>query len=188
MRRLADDPGDRTLVHLVLTDRNERAFRRLYRRHTPYLYQLALRMLRGDETEAEDVVQETWIRAVEGFGGFRWDAAFRSWLVSIMLNVCRGVFRRKDRDWLQVAEEPLAPADGEPEDRVDLERALTRLPDGYRTVLVLHDVEGFTHDEIGRMLGTTAGTSKSQLHHARRTVRALLAPHHAMEAQDHAGP
>jgi len=167
---------DRILVQRVLERGDERAFRQLYRRHTPYLYQFTLRILGGNELEAEDVIQETWIRAVEGLAGFRWQAQLRTWLGGIALNLCRGVFRRKDLAWLLPEEAPEPSVTPTSDDRLDLERALARLPDGYRTVLVLHDVEGFKHEEIASALGTTTGTSKSQLHRARRAVRALLEP------------
>lgn len=169
--------GDRTLVTRVLERGDERAFRQLYRRHTPYLYQFVIRVLGGNESDAEDVIQETWIRAVEGFSRFRWEAELRTWLGGIALNLCRGIFRRRDRDWLRSEPElETASATTQPaaDVRIDMERALARLPDGYRTVLVLHDVEGLRHDEIAVALGTTTGTSKSQLHRARRAVRRML--------------
>lgn len=167
---------DRALVGRVLKQGDERAFRQLYRRHTPYLYQFALRLLGGDEVDAEDVVQETWIRAVEGFTAFRWQAELRTWLGGITLNLCRGIFRQRDRAWLLTGPS-VEPVVNQPDvERLDMERAIARLPDGYRTVLVLHDIEGFRHGEIAAALGTTTGNSKSQLHRARRAVRALLNP------------
>jgi RNA polymerase sigma-70 factor (ECF subfamily) len=101
----------------------------------------------------------------------------RTWLTGIALNRCRELFRRKDRNWLEVRED-LELSMGTPlhHERIDLESALKRLPEGYRTVLVLHDVEGYTHDQIGDLLEVTPGTSKSQLFRARRMMRALLAP------------
>jgi RNA polymerase sigma-70 factor (ECF subfamily) len=169
--------GDRTLVTRVLEQGDELAFRRLYRRHTPYLYQFALRLLGGNESDAEDVIQETWIRAVEGLTTFRWEAELRTWLGGIALNLCRGVFRRRSRTWLDgddAIQRMAIAVQPQTELRIDMERALARLPDGYRTVLVLHDLEGYRHDEIAGALGTTTGTSKSQLHRARRAVRRLL--------------
>jgi RNA polymerase sigma-70 factor (ECF subfamily) len=170
------EPSDRELVRRVMADGDEPAFRTLYRRHTPALYQFALRTMGGDAAEAEDVVQETWIRGAQGWSGFRWDASLVTWLKAIALNVCRAAFRRRDTGWLEVpAAEPAVP-DGNPEARIDLERALALLPPGYRTVLVLHDLEGFHHEEIAGMLGTSTGTSKSQLFRARRAIRNLLSP------------
>lgn len=165
---------DRALVQRVLQNGDERAFRKLYRRHSPYLYQFVLRVLGGDELESEDVLQETWIRAVENLGRFRWEAELRTWLGGIALNLCRGVFRRRNRDWLGTDAIPEPVTRTNPGDRIDMERAIARLPDGYRTVLVLHDIEGFRHDEIADALGTSTGTSKSQLHRARRAMRVML--------------
>ena len=167
--------ADRVLAERVWRDGDEGAFRTLYRRHTPALHQFALRLLAGNEHEAEDVVQDTWIRAVEHLGGFRWESSLRTWLMGIALNVCRARFRRADAKWLQAGEVipiPVQPPDTH--ERLDLEMALTKLPNGYRTVLVLHDIEGLTHAEIGERLDVSANTSKSQLFHARRTLRALL--------------
>jgi RNA polymerase sigma-70 factor (ECF subfamily) len=178
MGRSKAERDDRTLVERVLERGDESAFRELYRRHTPYLYQFALRVLGGHEQEAEDVIQEMWIRAVEGFAGFRWEAGLRTWLGGITLNQCRSRFRRRERMWIEavpVTETMSEPAPlPAPVERVDLERALARLPDGYRTVLVLHDIEGYRHEDIARALGTSEGTSKSQLHRARRAMRVLL--------------
>jgi RNA polymerase sigma-70 factor (ECF subfamily) len=169
------EPSDRELVQRVMDGGDEHAFRTLYRRHTPALYQFALRTMGGDASEAEDVVQDTWIRGAEGWGAFRWEASLPTWLKSIALNVCRAAFRRRDAEWLESsAVEPAAPS-GSPETRIDLERALALLPPGYRTVLLLHDLEGYRHEEIAGLLGTSAGTSKSQLHRARRALHQLLA-------------
>ena len=168
---------DRELADALLLRRDEAAFRALYRRHTPRLFQVVLRVLGGAELDAEDVVQETWIRATERLGDFRWEAAFGTWLTGIGLNVARGLLRRRGRweaDPENVPEPWSAPVPvGE---RIDLERALALLPAGYRAVLGLHDVEGFTHEEIAGMLGVVPGTSKSQLSCARRAMRQLLEP------------
>ena len=167
---------DRALADALLLDGDERAFRELYQRHTPRLFQVALRVVGGSEYDAEDVVQETWIRATEKLGTFRWEAAFGTWLTGIGLNVARQLLRKRGR-WVDLddAPEPWRPPphDGE---RIDLERAIALLPAGYRAVLVLHDVEGYRHDEIGEMLGVSPGTSKSQLFNARRSLRQALEP------------
>ena len=176
-RNLADKP-DRQLIDAIIADGDEGAFRELYRRHTPRLHQLLLRLLGGVEQDAEDVVQETWVRAVENAAKFEWKSSFPSWLTGIGINRAKEVLRKRNRrPMFELTEvmEPKAPVVPVGE-RIDLERALALLPDGYRTVLVLHDVEGFRHDEIAAQLGIAAGTSKSQLFHARRYVRALLEP------------
>ncbi len=169
---------DRALAEQVLAG-DEGAFRQLYRRHTPRLLQLALRLLGGAEADAEDVVQDTWIKAVEKLDTFRWESAFGTWLHAIALNVSREAVRKRGRRQETPFPEQMEPAAPAPFERVevmDLERAIAQLPDGYRTVLVLHDVEGFTHEEIAEQLGIAAGTTKSQLFWARRAVRAQLAP------------
>lgn len=174
------DPTDRQLAVRVMNG-DEPAFRTLYRRHTPRLWAFVLRMVGPDaRAEAEDVVQETWIRAVEALGEFRWEAAFPTWLTGIGVNCAREALRRRSR-------RSETPVDGmlehmgdgrsrDPARRLDLEEAIAALPDGYRTVLVLHDLEGFTHPEISDRLGIAVGTSRSQLHHARRAVRRYLEP------------
>ena len=170
-------PTDRDLADRVVRDGDEAAFRTLYRRYTPGLYRFVLRLLGGNEADSEDIVQQAWVKAVEGLPSFRWEAAFGTWLSGIGLNCCRATFRRKDFRWLALDEhsEPAAAID-RPHERIDLESALARLPVGYRTVVVLHDVEGFTHEEIGSRLGISANTSKSQLSRGRRLLRSLLAP------------
>jgi len=178
------DPSDKSLAKSVTLDGDEKAFRALYRRHTPRLYQFTLRILSGREQDAEDVVQETWIRATEKLDQFRWESSLGTWLTGIALNLCRALFRRQDQRWLEVREE-LEPAIHETRDhdRIDLEDAITRLPSGYRTVLILHDVEGFTHEEVGRRLGVSTNTSKSQLFRARRALRTMLTPLGSREAR-----
>jgi RNA polymerase sigma-70 factor (ECF subfamily) len=177
-KRSLAEATDRVLVDAVVAEGDESAFRELYRRHTPKLNQLLLRMLGGVEQDAEDVVQETWVRAVEGARKFEWKSSFPSWLIGIGINRARELLRRRSRRPLfDLTEqcEPRAPVTPVGE-RIDLERALALLPVGYRTVLVLHDLEGYRHEEIAERLGIAAGTSKSQLFHARRYVRALLEP------------
>ena len=156
---------------------DETAFRELYRRHTPSLYQLALRLVGGSEADAQDAVQDTWVRACRGLRGFEWRSSLRTWLGGILINRAREMARARGR----LGEEELtaeSPARAGPAGasgaEIDLERAIARLPAGYRHVLVLHDVEGYTHEEICRLLEIGVGTSKSQLHHARRALWAAL--------------
>lgn len=171
-----DDTPDRELAERVRRG-DERGFRALYRRHTPALYPFVLRLVAGDEAQAEDVIQDTWVRAVRALPGFRWDAAFRSWLHGIALNRVRELHRKRARrDAIGLPEADTWTPPPPTAARLDLERAISTLPDGYRTVLLLHDVEGFSHPEISERLGVAVGTSRSQLFHARRALRTLLEP------------
>ena len=171
--------SDCALVAAVLERGDETAFRALYRRHTPRLHLVVLRLLGGGEHDAEDVVQDTWIHAVEGLAGFRGEARFATWLTGIGLNVARTRLRWRATRGETSLENHLTEHGrglmvGTPEGRIDLERAIALLPDRSREILVLHDVEGWTHEEISRSLGIAEGTSKSQLHHARRRMRTLM--------------
>ena len=119
-------------------------------------------------------MQETWIRAVSALAGFSWQSSLRTWLLGIAVNCCRELLRSASRDLASAetpAASPLSPPSQAPE-KIDLERAIRELPDGYREVFILHDVEGLTHQEIGGRLGIDAGTSKSQLSRARHALRA----------------
>lgn len=168
---------DCELVRRVTETGDERAFRELYRRHSPRVYALVLRIL-GSEQDADDVMQETWLRAIRSAPRFRWEASFSSWLSAIALNCARGV-RRRERRWPTTEVPADAPARSRwasTEARLDLERALERVPPGYRAVLTLYELEGRPHEEIAERLGIAIGTSKSQLHHARRFLRALIEP------------
>lgn len=179
-------PGDDELVAAYLATLDETAFRALYRRHASSLWRVALRMARGAEDEAREIVQETWLRAVRQLPNFRWESSLRTWLVSIARNCAHEHVRKAER-WTTVedVEAALAAAGSvEPAstdgslpavDPADLARAIDELPDGYQRVLVLHDIEGYTHAEIGRALGIEPGSSKSQLHRARVWVRSRLA-------------
>jgi RNA polymerase sigma factor (sigma-70 family) len=156
---------------------DRRAFERLYRAHADRVYSLCLRML-GDRVLAEEVTQDVFVRVWEKLPGFRGDAAFSTWLHRVAVNVV--LTRRKVtgiRDGRAADEDALDSAPSRPEsvgDRLDLEGAIAGLPRGARTVFVLHDVQGFTHEEIGEQLGISPGGSKAQLHRARMLLRAAL--------------
>lgn len=165
-----DDVG---LVDRFLRGRSEDAFRALYRAHTPALYALALRLTGGDRGEADDLVQESWVRALTALRSFRGQSALRSWLCGVLVNVRRGRIRA---DWRIVDApdvEPLAESTCR-DDAIDLERAIGALPEGARDVYVLHDVHGYTHREIADLLGIAEGTAKSQLNRARFLLRISL--------------
>ena len=173
-----DDDGasDLALAERLVRDGDAAAFRTLYARHTGTLYALALR-LAGDESDAEDAVHDTWLRAAEGLHRFRGSSSLRTWLTGVLTNRVRETTRARRHVSLDdVPEMAASEHDDVPAGvaAIDLERALAELPHGYREVLVLHDVAGHTHDEIGRLLGIEPGTSKSQLSRARRRLRAIL--------------
>lgn len=168
--------ADRELARAVAQRGEEQAFRELYRRHTPRLLGFVHRLLGRSGTEAEDVVQESWIRACENLQRFRWESSFSTWLLGIGLNLVRERQRRNARAVPESLGQLLhaAAAARSSEERIDLARAIELLPDGYRLALVLHDIEGLKHAEIAERLGISSGTSKSQLFSARRAMRAML--------------
>lgn len=166
------------LVAAFRRTRDERAFRALYRRHTPSLYAMAVRLTGGHEPDAEDIVQDTWIRAVDALDRFGWRSSLRTWLIGIAVNCHRERCRRDAglvpfdaRDVPDRRSDSPARAGT----RIDLERAIAALADGYREVLVLFDIEGYTHREIATLLRIQEGTCKSQLSRARRALRQALA-------------
>lgn len=169
----SEDP-DRGLMDAFRARRDERAFRALYRRHTPYLFCLARRTVTGTSASAEELVQETWIRAVERFDRFEGRSRFRTWLSGILLNCRREQIRASQRSREDSVEVDRAAPDPEPGMRLDLESALARLPEGYRQVVVLHYLYGYPHHEIAALLGIQTGTSKSQASRGIRTLRGLM--------------
>ncbi len=172
------DLDDRSLARAYLLHRDEASFRALYQRHTSVLFAVALRLLQGSQEDTEEVIQETWTCAAEKLGAFRWESALQTWLVSIAVNCARNRIRqrvaRSTIELGEVAELPATKPIKRDIDPIDMERAIDALPDGYRQVLVLHDVHGHTHDEVANMLGISQGTSKSQLARARRSLRRCL--------------
>jgi RNA polymerase sigma-70 factor (ECF subfamily) len=170
------DPTDEDLVAELRKTRSESAFRDLHHRHTPRLLRIAQRMLGDSDVDAEDVVQEAWIRALGSLESFRGESRFGTWLVRIAINVAVEHVRKAARARLVALDAAAHATDRQPphEVRLDLERIIALLPVGCRTVLLLHDVEGYTHLEIGRMLGIAEGTSKSQLNLARHRAQALF--------------
>lgn len=151
----------------------------LYRAHAARVYSL-IRRLTGDDAHAEDAAQETWLRAIRSLPAFRAEARFSTWIHRIAVNCA--LYGRRSRARLQVREVDLHETAGRAEDadtpllRVRLQEAIDTLPSGMRRVLVLHDIEGYTHEEIGALLGVTPGTSKSQLFKARAKLREQLRP------------
>lgn len=156
------------------------AVRALYQRHARRVYAV-VRRLAGDDTLAEDWAQDAWMRAIRALPTFRGDSAFTTWIHRIAVNSALHGRRSRDRKAGREApmEEETATVRPQGEDallRMKLERAMARLPEGMRRVLVLHDIEGYTHEEIGEMLGVNPGTCKSQLFKARARMREFLSP------------
>ena len=147
-------------------------FRLLYRRHTPRLFLFSLRLCVGNHHRAEDVVQETWIRAIQNLPMFEWRSKLSTWLHSIAFNCYREQQTKQIRSSSETNEATALTHDMD--SSLDLEACIRRLPDGCREVFVLHDVEGFTHQEISELLNIGNGTSKSQLFEARKKLRQWL--------------
>jgi len=156
---------------------DRRAFEALYRLHVDKIYGLCLRMT-GNVSEAEDCTQEAFIQVWTKLGKFRGDSAFATWLHRIAVNTVLGRMRKSKREQDRIdvvadtAPAPLA-SDDSGELR-DLSEAINRLPSGARHVFVLRAVYGYSHDEAGRMLGIATGTSKAQMHRARRLLSQQL--------------
>ena len=157
-----------------------RAFRALYDAHVDRVYRLAYRMA-GEEDLARDMTQETFIRAHGKLDQFRGDAAFSTWLhtlaVSVSLNVLRKVDRHRRRERALEDAAPVAssrPAQADPDLKERLKAAVEDLPEIYRTVFVMHDMEGFNHREIADSLDVAEGTSKARLSRARARLREAL--------------
>jgi RNA polymerase sigma-70 factor (ECF subfamily) len=164
---------DASLIHRFLAG-DERAFRALYRRHSPRLRMVVMRLLGNRRSETDDVLQETWLAACRGLHRYRGDAKFGTWLTTIGIRTTRHRLALTRLDETGLFEELAAPPATLPHAAIDLERAIDRLPDHQRMVLVLHDIEGFTHEEIGRQLGVAVGTSKATLSRARSALRHWL--------------
>lgn len=172
-----------TGIHTALGGEQMSGFEDLYRKHYRRVYSICLRMT-GNVAEAEDLTQEVFIQLHRKLGSFRGESAFTTWLHRLTVNQVLMHFRKRS------VKSELTTDDGEmpdsidpntinPEampivDRISLETAIAQLPPGYRTAFILHDVEGYEHEEIAKILGCSPGTSKSQLHKARLKLRRLI--------------
>lgn len=154
-----------------------RAFEAIYRLHVDKVYGLCLRMT-GNASEAEDCTQEAFIQAWRKLGKFRGDSVLATWLHRIAVNTVLGRIRKskREQDRIQAATDraPVPLATNDTGELRDLSEAVDRLPAGARHVFVLHAVYGYSHDEAASMLGIAAGTSKAQLHRARRLLSQQL--------------
>ena len=176
------DETDLELARKAATG-NVAAFELIYSRYHRRTYSLCLRMTQSG-TEAEDLTQEVFIQLFRKIGSFRGDSAFSTWLHRMTVNQVlmhfrkRGVQNEKTTDDGEMPEQVVRGTEDQNKmpviDRIALDKAISQLPNGYRTVFVLHDVEGYEHEEIANMLKLSVGTSKSQLHKARLKLRKLL--------------
>ncbi|HZH33450.1 MAG TPA: RNA polymerase sigma factor [Pyrinomonadaceae bacterium] len=159
------------------------AFEEIYQRHHRRVYSVCLRMLQNP-TEAEDLTQEVFIQLYRKIGSFRGDSAFTTWLHRMTVNQVLMHFRKRSVKYEKTTEEgetPVQVVTGTENhqkmpvvDKIAIDNAIEQLPPGYRNVFVLHDIEGYEHEEVARILGCSVGTSKSQLHKARLKMRKLL--------------
>jgi RNA polymerase sigma-70 factor (ECF subfamily) len=177
-RDRALDRNDADAVETALAASGDaHAFERLYRTHVGRVYALVRLML--DDEDADEVTQDIFVRAWQKLGTYRGEAAFSTWLHRVGVNVILarrqtlGVRRNRFLEGDEVLDAVPSRRPG-PETTLDFEAALARLPAGARQVFVLHDVEGYRHEEIAEMLGLAVGTSKSQLHRARMALRRHL--------------
>ena len=190
-----DREGERALARRA-TSGDEAAFEQLYRTHSPRVFALCLRMS-GSRTRATELTQDVFVHVWQRLDSWRGDAAFSSWIhrvtVNLVLSNVRSETRRLSKE-MNESELPRAsemgarksdanaaaishfpsPISHSVPDAIDLENAIAALPDGARAVFVLHDVEGYQHDEIAKMMGTAEGTSRAQLHRARKLLMEAL--------------
>jgi RNA polymerase sigma-70 factor (ECF subfamily) len=158
---------------------NLAAYEELYRDNVGRVFGLCLRMA-GDASLAEELTQDVFVRAWQKLGSFRGESAFSTWLYPLSVNVALSERRARRRRTSRIfATDDLTPFEKPgrreaPEHGLDIQRALDVLPDGARAVFVLHDIEGFKHGEIAEMTGVATGTSKAQLHRARKLLREAL--------------
>lgn len=167
------DLSDSVLICRFLAG-DDLAFRALYQRHTPRLRMVVWRLLGTRREETDDVIQETWMAGCRAMHRYSGEAKFASWLTTIGIRRAQSRWSipiEQSQESFDVADS--AQADG-PATAIDLERAIKRLPDHQRAVVVLHDIEGYTHQEIASQLSIALGTSKVTLSRARGALRRML--------------
>jgi RNA polymerase sigma-70 factor (ECF subfamily) len=157
---------------------DRQAFQRLYRLHAGRVHGAVYRLAGYDHARAEDLTQDAFIRAWQKLPGFRHESAFGTWLYRLAVNVALMDIRARGADPVNMVDDEHLPDTGETlfcaAEREELERAIAKLPPRARAVLVLHDIEGWRHEDIGSELGMAVGTSKAQLHRARGLLRKVL--------------
>ena len=186
-----DHDGERLLARRA-TSGDESAFEQLYRAHAPRVFALCLRMS-GSRQRAAELTQDAFVHVWERLASWRGESALSSWIYRLTVNlVLSNVRTEQRRQKREVSEESTPDMDHGTSDRgadarvvgvvkpasvheaIDLERAIAALPNGARTVFVLHDIEGYQHDEIAKMTGTAEGTCRAQLHRARKLLMEAL--------------
>ena len=186
VQRQGNDSNEAELIEKVKQG-NAQAFQALYDKHKRRVYSLCLRMT-ANTAEAEDLTQEAFLQLYRKIGTFRGESAFSTWLHRLSVNVVLMHLRKKSLPVVSLEETTQAGEEDTPKkdfgaedlalagsiDRLQLQRAVDNLPPGYRTIFVLHDVEGYEHNEIATIVGCSIGNSKSQLHKARMKLRDLL--------------
>jgi RNA polymerase sigma-70 factor (ECF subfamily) len=177
MPALAAEPSDADIVRAAAAG-DRRAFEKLYRLHVDKVYGAVLRLAGFDHARAEDFVQESFVRAWQKLDTFRHDSSFGTWIYRLAVNTALMAIRARNADPVSIVDDEHLPdaADNPfcPAERDELERAIAALPPRARAVLVLHDVEGWKHEEIGNELGMAVGSSKAQLHRARSLLKRAL--------------
>jgi RNA polymerase sigma-70 factor (ECF subfamily) len=173
----AADPTDTDDVRAAAAG-DRQAFQRLYRLHVDRIYGAVYRLAGYDHARAEDLTQDAFVRAWQKLAGFRHESAFSTWLYRLAVNVALMDIRSRGADPVSMMDEDSIPDHGETPfcaaEREELERAIGKLPPRARAVLVLHDIEGWRHEDIGAELGMAVGSSKAQLHRARGLLRKVL--------------
>jgi RNA polymerase sigma-70 factor (ECF subfamily) len=178
LRPLAD-VDDRALIAAFQRSRSEHGARELIVRHSPRLLRTVARVLGDRSADAEDVLQDAWVRGLAAIDRYRGEAAFSTWMTRVALRCALDHLRARDnRTPLLSLDDARAVASPPTEHELgaDLDVALSRLSSHARSVVILHDIEGWTHAEIATELGIAVGTSKAHLFQARRRLRALLDP------------
>jgi len=165
---------DRLLVKHFLTSGEEHDFLLIYRKFSGSLFRLAMHLTGHNQALSSDILQDTWVTVVEKLAGFAWHSSLRTWITGIMINKFRESARKQQMhiNLAEVDTQIVNPSSHF--SKMDLKKAIDELSEGYRMVLILHDIEGFKHREIAVTLGITEGTSKSQLFQARKRMRALI--------------
>lgn len=167
--------NDKNLITSFISDRSEQNFKFLYDSYGNNLLKTALYLTKYDTVLSQDLVQDTWITAIEKIDNFQFKSSFKTWITGILINKSREQKRKlKPTVHLEINNGRIHEIGSNLNLAIDLKKAILDLPDGYRTVVTLHDIQGFKHREIAELLDMSVGTSKSQLSHARKVLRDSL--------------